>query len=156
VLDEGGTARRRFWRARIAEVKHFDDRYERLAELTPIEAAPTFLKGRFANGPAGRQALQLENPAGVLVWHSTRMDSAGRLALARLDESLKPLWTVELPLSETNTVRHVPTWQVPGYLIAVGEWEYEDDGGVTHRDPYLVSVELATGALKSRKLTEMD
>jgi hypothetical protein len=45
---------------------------------------------------------------------------------------------------------------VPGYLIAVGEWEYEDDGGVTHRDPYLVSVELATGALKSRKLTEMD
>jgi hypothetical protein len=155
VLDEGGTARRRFWRARIAEVKHFDDRYERLAELTPIEAAPTFLKGRFANG-AGRQALQLDNPKGVLVWHSTRMDSAGRLALARLDSSLKVLWDTPLPLSESDLIRRVPTWVVPGHVVAVGELLTQDETGVMHRDEYLVSVELATGKLVSRQLDALD
>jgi hypothetical protein len=154
VLDEGGTARRRFWRARIAEVQHFDDRYERLAELTPIEAAPTFLKGRFANG-ADRQALQLENPAGVLVWHSTRMDSAGRIALARLDENLQTVWKSELPLSETDLIRRLQTWPVPGHLVVVGELQSED-AGVTRRDEYLVSVELATGKLHTRKLNAAD
>ena len=99
--------------------------------------------------------MQLENPAGVLVWHSTRIDSAGRIALARLDESLQTVWKTELPLSETDTVRHLQTWPVAGHLVAVGELQTED-AGVTSRDEYLVSVDLATGKLQSRKLNAAD
>lgn len=151
VDNEGALARRSFWRAKIATVKRFDDRFERLDELTPVAGAPTFLKGRYASDGRSGQPLVLENPAGVLVWHSTRIDSAGRLALARVDEQLRTVWKTELPLSETDTIRRVMTWPVPGYLVAVGELQTED-AGVTSRNDYLVSVDLATGALKSRKL----
>jgi hypothetical protein len=98
----------------------------------------------------------LDDPESLLVWHSTRMDSAGRLALARLDASLKVLWDAPLPLSESDFIRRVPTWMVPGHVIAVGELQTQDDGGVTHRDDYLVSIELATGKVVSRQLNALE
>jgi hypothetical protein len=36
--------------------------------------------------------------------------------------------------------------------VAIGELRTQDDGGVQHRDPYLVSVDLASGKLNSRNL----
>jgi hypothetical protein len=157
VTDEGTLARRQFLRSRVETLQRFEDRYQRIAELTPIAGSPTFLKGRFFKDPRkDAEALVLQDPEGLLVWHSTRMDSAGRLALARVDSSLKVLWDSPLPLSETDFVRRVPTWVVPGYVVAVGELQSEDDGGVTHRDPYLVSVELATGKVASRQLNALD
>ena len=89
VFNEGPLARRGFWRAKIVAAQRFDDRFERLAELTPVASAPTFLNGRFAKDPQTGAARVLDDPAGVLVWHSTRIDDAGRLALTRLDADLK-------------------------------------------------------------------
>jgi hypothetical protein len=152
VHDEGRMARRSFWRGRVVTAQKFDDKFERLTDLASVAGAPTFLKGRFFDDPKTGAALALEAPAGLLVWHSTRIDDAGRLALARLDVNLKPLWDTELPFSETDIVRRVATWQVPGHLVIVGELQSTDDGGVTHRDPYLASVALADGKLRARQL----
>jgi hypothetical protein len=153
VLNEGGRlARRTFWRAKIVAAQRFDDRFERLAELTPVAGGPTFLNGRFAKDPAGAP-LVLEDPAGVLVWHSTRIDDAGRLALTRLDADLATAWSTELPLSEVDTVNRIATWPLPGRLVVMGVQQVEE-AGVTRRDPYLVSVDLESGAMQSSKLTE--
>jgi hypothetical protein len=155
VLDEGGLARRNFLRAKFQDVKRWDDEpaIRAVSELTPVANAPMFLKGRFFKAPGrGDEALLLENPAGLLVWHATRMDEDGRMALARVDESLNVLWKSELPLSETDAVRRVATWLLPGRLLVVGELRYKDDGGVHRREPHLVSVDLASGAVVSRNL----
>ena len=152
VVDEGSLARRSFLRARIVDGKRFDETFQRVAELTPVPDGPVFLKGRFFKQPGTDDAVVLADPAGLLVWHSTRMDDAGRLALARVDESLHTVWKAELPLSETDVVRHVASWQLPGYIVAVGELRSQDDGGVHHSDPYLVSVDLKNGQVHSRNL----
>ena len=120
--------------------------------MTPIEGAPTFLKGRFLKRPGTDDAVLLDDPAGLLVWHSTRMDDAGRLALARVDANLRTVWDSELPLSETDAVRRIASWQLPGCVVIVGELATVDDGLVHHRDPYLVSVDLARGTVTSRQL----
>lgn len=148
VLDEGKLARRSFWRAKIVTAQRFDDRFERLSELTPIAGAPTFLKGRFKTDPRTGEPLLLDDPVGVLVWHSTRIDDAGRLALTRLDADLKAVWKTELPLSETDIVRRVATWLVPGHIVIVGD-EDTHSAGVTSRESRLVSVDLKTGALRA-------
>jgi hypothetical protein len=153
VFNEGPLARRGFWRAKIVAAQRFDDRFERLAELTPVAGAPTFLNGRFAKDPQTGAARVLDDPAGVLVWHSTRIDDAGRLALTRLDADLKTLWSTELPLSEADTVRRVATWPLPGHLVVMGVQHFEE-AGVTRRVPYLVSIDLASGAMRAAKLTE--
>ena len=152
VTDDGATARRSFLRAKIVQAQRFDESFERVAELTPVPGAPVYLKGRFFKKAGTDDALVLENPAGLLVWHSTRMDDAGRVALARLDESLHEVWKSELPLSETDAVRHISTWVLPGRVIAVGELRWQDDGGVHRREPYVASVDLASGAVASRNL----
>jgi hypothetical protein len=152
VVDEGRLARRSFLRAKIVQVKRFDESYERVAELTPVPEAPVFLRGRFFKQAGTDEALAMEDPAGLLVWHSTRMDDAGHLALARVDESLRTLWEAELPLSETDAVRHVATWTLPGHVVVVGELRSQDDGGVHHREQYLVSVDLKDGKVASRNL----
>jgi hypothetical protein len=152
VIDEGSTARRSFLRGKIVEDRHFDESYQHIGELTPVEGAPVFLKGRFFKVAGTDDALPLENPTGLLVWHSTRMDDAGHLALARVDQDLRTLWDSELPLSETDSVRRVATWQLPGRVVIVGELQSVDDGLVHHRDPYLVSVDLSDGKVTSRQL----
>ena len=68
VLDEGALARRSFWRGRKDVRKHFDDRYEYMAELTPVEGAPVLLKARFFKDPKTDEALRLADPGGLLVW----------------------------------------------------------------------------------------
>jgi hypothetical protein len=150
VLNEGALARRTFWRGKIIDARRFDDRFQRLADLTPVAGAPTFLKGRFVTGATG-EPIVLDAPAGVLVWHSTRVDDAGRLALTRLDAGLKPIWNTELPLSETDFVRRVAHWEIDGHLVAVGTLQTED-AGVTSRAQQLVSVNLSSGALQSLDL----
>jgi hypothetical protein len=65
------------------------------------------------------------------------------------------VWSAELPFSETSIVRQLQTWPVAGHLVVVGELETQDDATVTHRDPYLASIDLATGAVASGKLTAL-
>ena len=152
VLDQGATARRTFLRAKLAQEEHWEEKITRIAELTPVPDAPVFLKGRFFRKAGSDDALMFEKPNSVLVWYSTRMDDAGRMALARVDDSLHVLWRAELPLSETDAVRRIASWNLPDRVVVVGLLESTDDGGVTHRDPYLVSVALADGAVVSRNL----
>ena len=52
-------------------------------------------------------------------------------------------------------VHRLQTWPVPGHLVVVGELQSEV-AGVTHRDDYLVSIDLATGNIASRKLNAAD
>ncbi|MEO6155188.1 MAG: PA2928 family protein [Thermomonas sp.] len=152
VSDEGSLARRTFWRAKIVPFKDRDNTFQRLTELKPIPGAPTFLKGRFINEPDSDRPMKLEGTPGLLVIHSTRMDAAGRVMLARLDANLKKVWRTELPFSETNLLRNITKWRLPGHLVAVGEKEYVE-AGVTHREPWIASVALDTGAMQVRKLT---
>lgn len=144
VLDEGRNARRTLRRGTIVEAQRFDERFPRIAELQPIGDSPVFLKGRFLKDPATGEALRVSSPGGALVWHSTRIDDAGRLALTRLDDTLHAVWQTALPLSETGTVNPVSTWLVPGRLMAMGNEETVVDG-VMRRTPHLVSVDLASG-----------
>ncbi|MGH8028424.1 MAG: PA2928 family protein [Arenimonas sp.] len=155
ISDEGSKARRTFWRARIDAAQRFDDKFERLAQLTPVAGAPTFLKGRFVTQGDPDHPLPVNDPDGVLVWHSTRIDSAGRLALTRLDAKLHPLWTAELPLSETSIVTPVATWSVPGRLVVTGELQTTEDG-VTRRERQLVSISLKDGSVAAANLESHD
>ncbi len=144
ILDEGAKARRTFWRGKIVQVQRFDDRFPRIDSLQPVSGAPVFLKGRFVKDPANGDPLPMQAPEGVLLWSSTRIDEAGRLALTRLDNALKPVWNTELPLSETGTANPVSVWLLPGRLVAMGG-EVSVVDGVHGREQHLVSVDLATG-----------
>jgi hypothetical protein len=144
VLDEGANARRTLRRGTIVEAQRFDERFPRLGALQPIAASPVFLKGRFLKDPGSGETLLVSSPDGVLVWHSTRIDQAGRLALTRLDDALHPVWQATLPLSETGTANPVSTWLASGRLVAMGNEETVVDGALRRRR-HLVSVDLASG-----------
>jgi hypothetical protein len=153
VLNEGRMARRTLRTMTVVNAQRFEDRFERIATFSPARNTETYLNGRFAKDPRTGAAQVLEAPQGVLVWHSTRIDDAGRVALTRLDADLAPRWRVELPLSESNMTRPLATWWLPGYLVVVGTQQVVDEG-VTMQVPYLVSVELVSGRLQSARLTE--
>jgi len=148
VIDEGGLARRGFWRARIERVQRFEENFERLEALAPVADAPFFLNGRFLENMATGQPLVLDAPASVLVWHRTRIDREGRLALARVGADLRPLWTAELPLSESGTANPVQFWVLPDRVVAMGNLETSVDG-ISGRAPRLVSVALADGSWRA-------
>lgn len=152
VIDEGRLARRSFWRAKIVTEQRFDERFERLGDLTPVANGPTFLGGRFAQDAAGQPHV-LDDPSGVLVLHSTRIDDAGRLALTRLDAGLTTAWTRELPLSESDTIHPVASWRLGNRLVLVGTQQVLEKGA-KRRDPYLASVDLESGEMRASKLTE--
>ena len=144
VLDEGANARRTFWHGTVVDAQRFDDRFQRWGELKPVTGSTVFLKGRFFKDPATSEPLVVRSPDGLLVWHSTRIDQAGRLAMTRVDASLNPVWKAELPLSEPGTGNRLSTWLLPDRLVAMGLEESVIDG-VTRHEPRLVSLDLRTG-----------
>jgi hypothetical protein len=144
VFDEGSQVRRNFWRGRIAAGRRFDDSFEKVVDMAPIASAPTFIKGRFVKDRATGEPLLLGAPAGVLVWHSTRIDDQGRLAMTRLDTDLHARWTAELPLNESSIRNPVRHWQVADRIVLAGTWQRSENGAV-QREPNLVSVGLADG-----------
>jgi hypothetical protein len=152
VLDES-MARRTFWRTEVVTGQRFDDRFDRLSGLTPIADTPTYLEGRFVAELPGEKPLVLADPTSVLVWHLTRIDSAGRLALARVGADLKPLWATALPLSETGLLNPETYWLLPGAIVVMGQLQSETDG-VTSREPHLVSVRLSDGAMQAWNMSQ--
>jgi hypothetical protein len=118
---------------------------QRLANLRPVEGAPVYLNGRFLKDLATSEPLLAKDPDGVLVWHNTRIDSEGRLALARLDANLKPVWTSALPLSDSSTMNPVRYHQLPDRLVVLGQLFTQKDG-VQSRESHMVSVQLSDGA----------
>lgn len=153
VLDERALARRVFWRAKIVEAQRFEERFKRAADLQPVAGSPVFLRGRFMNIAGKEEALLADDGNGLFVWHSTRVDDAGRLALARIDGDLKTVWNTELPLSESSMINRIATWPLPGRVIVMGTLQAEKDG-VTSRTPQLVSIDLKTGTATSMTLVQ--
>lgn len=153
ILDERALARRVFYRAKIVEAQRFDERFKKATDLQPVAGSPVFLRGRFMNAPGTETARPADDGDGLFVWHNTRIDDAGRLALTRIDAQLKPVWKTELPLSENSMINPISTWSLPGHVVVMGQLQSEKDG-VTSREPQLVSIDLKTGAMKSMKLAE--
>lgn len=151
ILDEGASSRRSFWTVQTAQVRRFDERFERILGLEPIAGSAVFLRGRFLKQLPGEEALVAKDPDGLFVWHSSRMDDAGRLSLTRLDERLQPLWTTELPVSESGTANRVRYWLLGQHVVAMGQWSRKVDHQVS-RQPYLVSVAMGDGAMVAHNL----
>jgi hypothetical protein len=151
ILDEGAASRRTFWTVHTAAVQRFDERYEHIRRLEPVAGAPVLLRGRFLKQLPGDTALAAKDPDGVFVWHSSRMDDAGRLSLTRLDTQFKPVWTAELPLSESGTANPVRYWLLDGRAVVMGQWRREIDHQVS-RQVLLVSIALKDGAMVAHNL----
>jgi hypothetical protein len=152
IIDEGATARRTFWTVRTADVERWEEKYRRIEALEPIPGAPTFLRGRFVKRLPGDEPLRVQDPDGMLVWHSTRMDDAGRLALTRLDGSLDTVWTAELPLSESGTANPVMYWRFDDRIAVFGGLRTEEQY-VVGRALNLVGVRIADGHVQAHDLT---
>ena len=144
ITDTGAQSRRTLRRFEIVEGQNFDDRFPRLQSSTPIPDTPVFLNGRFLREPTTQEAFQPTDPPGLLVWHITRIDSDGRLALTRLDAAFRPLWTATLPLSDEGMTNPVQAWPLPGRVLVMGIEEVVDDD-LHQRRPRLASIDLATG-----------
>ena len=79
-------------------------------------------------------------------------DAAGRLALARLDAKLQPLWTTELPLSDNSTGNPVRYWLLGDRIAVMGGLRTEADF-IVGNELMLVSVGLADGDLLAHNLS---
>ena len=148
VIDEGALARRTLWWGTVESVQPFDERFDRLTAMTPLEGSPTFLRGRFVRQPGSDLPLAPPGAPGLLVWHNTRIDREGRLAMTRLDGALARAWTRELPLSDSPSNAHLPTrvWTLPERLVVVGELA-TTQGERVLREVHVVSVDPATGEI---------
>lgn len=151
ILQQGGQVRRTFWNANAISTEQFNETYDRFTDFTPIEGAPGFINGRFLKVTGTDDALVLDKPWGVLVWHNTRIDSKGRLALTRLDSKLKPVWTTELPMSASNFGPALSYWLVPGRVVMLGAQQTVDDG-VTSWETHVVTLAMADGASQAWSL----
>lgn len=158
VADEGASARRRFWKARIGRTREFSEgSHPRLQSLDPLPDGRSWLQGRLLKAPAAVGApawvrrgnswraapgepAWMSAPEGVLVLHRTRLDARGRLALARLDADLEPRWDVQLPLAELSN-----RWPVPGGLLLYGHWDDAPPGRSDRREA-LIAVDLGDGS----------
>ena len=152
VLNEGALVRRSLWRPRVVSAQRFDDVFDRIESLDPIAGAPSFLKGRFFKDLATGRPMAMASPDGLMVWHSTRIDSAGRLALSRLGNQLETVWSTPLPMSESSTATPVMYWQLLDKVVVMGTLETMDDG-VRSQEPHLASINLADGKLQAWNIT---
>lgn len=140
VLAEGSRARRTFWSARIGKTKEFSEgSHERLFEVTRAPGAPEFLEAGLLLAQGTKQALHLPDPDGVVVVHRTRLDADGRLALTRLDDSLRSTWTATLPFLELGN-----RFEMPGRLLLYGALQ-STQKGVTSWNEHIVGVDLRDG-----------
>ena len=151
ILDEGASSRRSFWTVQTEQVRRFDERYEHIRRLEPIADSTVFLRGRFLKQRPGEAAVAAKDPDGVFVWHSSRMDAAARLSLTRLDAQLKPLWTTDLPMSESGTANPVRYWLLGHHVVVMGQWSREIDHQVS-RQPHLVSIAMSDGTMVAHNL----
>ena len=151
ILQQGGQVRRTFWNANAISTERFNETYDRFTDFTPIDGAPGFINGRFLKVTGTDDALVLDKPWGVLVWHNTRIDSKGRLAMTRLDVKLKTVWTTELPMSENNFGPAFRYWLVPGRVVMLGAQETVEDG-VTSWETHVATLALADGGSQAWSL----
>ena len=146
ITLEGELARRMLWRLSVTEeVDPYGDSFLRISEAAPVEGGPVFLRGRFLKDLGTQVPRQLEQPAGLAVWHVTRIDEPGRLAMTRLAADLSTLWTTELPLSDNSMMNPVMVWALDGNRLAILGDEISTVDGVRNNEPHLVALDLADG-----------
>ena len=158
VLDENFGARRRVWRAEVGRTREFSEgAHPRIRDLVAIEGANTYLEGRLLKAPevpgaargaftrtgiwqaAARPPVTFDE-GGTLVLYNTRIDAAGRLALARLDRAFREQWTTTLPFKSLGA-----RWSLPGRLLLVGGGDYSRPG-MGDVPEAIVALDPATGA----------
>lgn len=144
VYYETSQARRTFWSARIGKTKEFSEgTHDRLFEVTRIPDAPEFLEAGLLVQQGTRRPLRLQDPSGFLVLHRTRLGEEGRLALSRLDENFKTVWTATLPFHDLRN-----RYESPGHLLLFGIVQ-QTEKGVTGTSEHLVALNLADGETRS-------
>lgn len=143
VLDEGSRARRTFWTARIGKTKEFSEgAHDRLFDVTRVPGAPDYLEAGLLIQQGTRKVLRLQDPAGFMVVHRTRLDEQGRLAVTRLDDKLQKQWTATLPFQDLRN-----RFEMPGHLLLYGIVQ-ETEKGVTGWSEHLVALDLRDGKLQ--------
>ncbi|MEO5721564.1 MAG: PA2928 family protein [Chthoniobacterales bacterium] len=148
VFNEGSRARRTFWSARIGKTKEFTEgTHDRLFEVTKVPGAPEFLEAGLLIKQGTQTPLTLENPAGVLVLHRTRLDAEGRLALTRLDESLAEQWKAPLPIVELRN-----RFELPDRLLIYGALDVTEKSTRSWQE-LIVAVDLRDGKTQAWNLT---
>ncbi len=144
VYYETKQARRTFWSARIGKTKEFSEgTHDRLFDVTKVPGAPVYLDAGLLIQQGTKHPLRVQNPAGFLVLHRTRLDEQGRLALTRLDDEFKPQWTATLPFHELHN-----RFEAPESLLLFGLVQ-ETVKGVTGSSEHLVALNLADGKTQS-------
>lgn len=140
VTRESMGARRSFWRARIGRTKEFSEgSHDRLFDLRRVPGAPDFLDGGFLVRQGTRQSLALEDPAGLLVLHRTRIDEAGRTALTRLEQDLREKWTSKMPFVDLQN-----RFEFPDRLLMYGLVQ-KTENGVTGSQECIAALDLRDG-----------
>lgn len=151
IDDAGPMARRSFRRIRLAPAQRFDETFVQIVGQSPVPGSPILLRGRFVRDPATDAPVKLDNDD-LLVWHRTRVDDLGRLALTRFGPDLVPRWQVELPLTDGGADLPVLSWHIGDHLLAHGVSQRFDDH-VRSRIPHLVSVSLKDGRVSAWDLS---
>lgn len=147
ILKEGDLARRSLWRLTAEEqTDAYGETFERLTRAEAVDGAPVFLRGRFLKAPGTGEPRAMAAPAGFAVWHVTRIDAEGRLALTRLGADLSVAWTSELPLSDNSLITPVQVWPLGEGRLAIMGDEMKSAEGVRTISPRLVSLDLADGS----------
>ena len=144
VWHEGAQARRTFWTACIGKTREFTEgMHDRLFDVTRVAGAPEFLEAGWLVRAGTRQPLRLQGPDGFLVMHRTRLGEDGRLAITRLDDALKPLWTTKLPFHDLRN-----RFEVGNRLLLYGLVQ-QTTKGVTRTSEHIVAIDLGDGAVRA-------
>lgn len=148
IHDARSGARRVFWTTAIGRTREFPEgAHDRFLTFTPVPGGPEYLEGGLMVKAGTREPLRPEESADVLVVHRTRIDADGRLALARLEDSLKPRWSTTLPIQQLGN-----RFEFPDRLLLCGECRTTVDG-VTESHDILMSVQLSDGSLRAWNVT---
>ncbi|MDQ3200009.1 MAG: hypothetical protein M3Q46_12655, partial [Verrucomicrobiota bacterium] len=144
VHEDNGPTRRTFWTARIGKTKEFSEgTHDRLFDVTRIPGALEYLEAGLLKRAGAQEPLRLEDQAGFLVVHRTRLDEEGRLAITRLDDNFKAQWTTALPYHDLRN-----RFESPGRLLLFGIVQ-ETEKGVTSSSEHLAALNLADGKMQS-------
>lgn len=148
IVNEGSRARRTLWTARIGRTKEFSEgSHDRLFDLTRAPGASDYLEAGLLIKQGTKDPLLLHEPDGLLVLHRTRLDAEGRLALTRLDESLRENWTTPLPFLELGN-----RYEFPDRLLMYGALQLTEKG-ITSWEESLVALALRDGRAQAWNVT---
>lgn len=148
IQDERSGARRTFWTTSIGRTREFPEGvHDRFLAFTPVPGGQEFLEGGLMVKPGTRQPLRPRDSTDLLVVHRTRIDAEGRLAMTRMDEALKPRWSMRLPIQQLTN-----RFEFPDRLLLYGECQVTEKG-VTGRHDFIIAIQLSDGSLRAWNVT---